>query len=404
MPSKVLFLAPQPYFRLRGICLAEQICLEVLSGQGLEVDVLTFPFGENPAPLPGIRILRIPSLPGISDVPIGPSLAKILMDLWSFPWLAARLCRGGYRFVHACEEGVFLAAFLQPFFGFRLIYDMDDVLSLRLARSGFLRCAPLGRCVAALERWLLRRADVVVTNSSETTRFARRYRAAGSIVFYDHAPSLPSSLSGRRCDPAEREGLRRREHLEGRKVILYAGNLEPYQGVGLLIESLPEVFRASPLACCVVIGGGADQIEALRRRCRVLGIGDGVRFLGARPFAETFQFMQAADVLVSPMTQKKAVPMKLYAYVGSGTPILATDLPNHRELLDEESAVLVPARSGPLSEGLLRILAGGFEARPSMHAPRRERLMRSAHDSAREGLRAAYAAAGNGGARAAQGS
>lgn len=398
MPLKVLFLAPQPYFRLRGICLAEQICLEVLSGQGLEVDVITFPFGEDPAPLPGVRILRIPSLPGIPDVPIGPSVAKILMDLWSLPWLFARLCRGGYRFVHACEESVFLAALLRPFFGFRLIYDMDDVLSLRLARSGFLRCGPLGWGVAALERWVLRGADVVVTNSRETTRFARRCRAADGIVFYDHAPSLPSSLSGRRCDPAEREGLRRREDLEGRKVILYAGNLEPYQGVGLLIESLPEVFRASPRACCVVIGGREDQIAALRERCGVLGVGASVRFLGPRPFPETFRFMQAADVLVSPMTQKKAVPMKLYAYVGSGTPIVATDLPNHRELLDDESAVLVAARSGALAEGLLRVLEGGFEARPGTDASRRERLTESAHDSARQGLSAAYAFAGRGGA------
>lgn len=396
MSSKVLFLAPQPYFRLRGVCLAEQICLEVLSGQGLEIDVLTFPFGEEPAPLTGVRILRIPPLPGISDVPIGPSLAKILMDLWSLPWLVARLWKGGYRFVHACEESVFLAALLKPFFRFRLIYDMDDVLSLRLARSGFLRCGPLGRGVAALERWMLRCADVVVTNSRETTRFARCRGAAGRIVFYDHAPSLPAALSGRRRDPAEREGLRRRWDLEGRKVILYAGNLEPYQGVDLLIESLPEVFRASPSAFCVVIGGREDQIAALRRRCRALGIEAGVRFLGPRPFPETFQFMQAADVLVSPMTQKKAVPMKLYAYVGSGTPILATDLPNHRELLDEESAVLVPARSAPLAEGLLRILGGGFEARPGGAGPRRERLAASAHDSARTGLCAAYAVAERG--------
>ncbi|MEK7232565.1 MAG: glycosyltransferase [Elusimicrobiota bacterium] len=397
MPSRVLFLAPQPYFRLRGTCLVQQICLEVLSDLGMEIDVLTFPFGEDPSPLPGVRILRIASLPGISDVPIGPSVAKLLMDLWSFPWLIARLWTGGYRFVHACEESVFLAALLTPFFRFRLIYDMDDVISLRLARGGFLRGGLLGCGVAVLERWAVRRTDVVLTNSRETTRFARRYRAADEVVFYDHAPSLPSALSGRRRDPAEREEFRRRWDLEGNKVILYAGNLESYQGVDLLIESLPEVFRSLPRASCVIIGGQESQIEALRLRCLVLGIEAGVRFLGPRPFPETFQFMQAADVLVSPMTQKKAVPMKLYAYVSSGTPIVATDLPNHRELLDAESAVLVPARSGPLAEGLLRILEGR-EVRPRTDDSLRERLAASAHDLARKGLRAAYAVAGEGGA------
>ncbi|PIR18348.1 MAG: hypothetical protein COV48_07620, partial [Elusimicrobia bacterium CG11_big_fil_rev_8_21_14_0_20_64_6] len=383
-----------------GICLAEKICLEVLSAQGLEIDVLTFPFGDDPAPLPGVRILRIPSLPGITDVPIGPSIAKILMDLWSFPWLIARLWKGGYQFVHACEESVFLAALLKPFFRFRLIYDMDDVLSLRLVRSGFLRSRLARRAGAALERWVLRRADAVVTNSRETTRFARRYCEKARIVFYDHAPSLPSALGGLRRDPAERARLRLRWDLSGRKVVLYAGNLEPYQGVDLLIESLPDVFRELPQAVCAVIGGREDQIEALRRRCRALGIEGAVRFLGPRPFEETFLFMQAADVLVSPMTQKKAVPMKLYAYLGSGTPIVATDLPNHRELLDGKSSVLVPAQSGPLAGGILRILKNSSEERSGEAASCRERLMMPAHESARRGLSSAYAVAGKAEAKA----
>jgi glycosyltransferase involved in cell wall biosynthesis len=387
MSSRILFLAPQPYFRLRGICIAEQICLEVLSGLGLEVDVLTFPFGEDPAPLSGVRILRLPALPGLHDVPIGPSWRKALMDLWSLPWICARLLTGGYRFVHACEEGAFLAALLKPLFGFRLVYDMDDVLSLRLRRSGFLRSRVLLRWVAGLERLTLRRADVVVTNSRETTRYARRSGAAGRVVFYDHAPSLPAALSGHRAGPEELAGLRRRWGLDGRKVILYAGNLEPYQGVEILVEALPAVLRAEPGACCVVIGGQPGQIAALQRRCGELGIAREVRWLGPQPFLESFLFMQAADVLVSPMTQKKAVPMKLYAYVGSGTPIVATDLPNHRELLDDQSAVLVPLRPAGLAEGLLRILRGGF-------AGRARRGEASAADAANHGLEEAYRMAG----------
>jgi glycosyltransferase involved in cell wall biosynthesis len=387
MAPRVLFLAPQPYFRLRGICIAEQICLQVFSGMGLPADVLTFPFGEDPAPLPGVRILRLPPFPGVRDVPIGPSLRKGVMDLWSLPWICVRLFAGGYRFVHACEESAFLAALLKPFFGFRLIYDMDDVLSLRLRRSGFLRSRFLLRCVAALERLALRRADAVVTNSRETTRFARRCGAAGRVVFYDHAPSLPVALSGHRGSPEERAALRRRWGLAPGKVILYAGNLEPYQGVDLLVESLPEVFRAMPETCCVLIGGQPGQIAAFQKRCRDLGLGPEVRWLGPQPFPETFLFMQAADVLVSPMTQKKAVPMKLYAYVGSGTPIVATDLPNHRELLDEGTAVLAAPRAADLAEGILRVLRGGFIGRA-------RRPEASAAVAASRGLEAAYRLAG----------
>ena len=393
MPPRILFLAPQPYFRLRGICIAHQICLEVFSARGERVDVLTFPFGEDPEPLPGVRILRLPALPGVRDVPIGPSKRKLIMDLWSLPWIAGRLWSGGYRFVHACEESAILAALLKPFFRFRLVYDMDDVLSLRLRRSGFLRRRTLLRWVAALERLTLRRADVVVTNSRETRRFALRVCAPGRVVFYDHAPAMPSAFSGQRAPPEELDALRRRWDLAGRKFVLYAGNLEPYQGVDLLMDALPAVFRSLPGAVCVVIGGQEEQIAALRRRCAALGTGDSVRCLGPRPFPETFLFMQAADVLVSPMTQKKAVPMKLYAYVGSGTPIVATDLPNHKELLDAGSAVLVPPRPDALAEGLLRILSGGGAGLRSRESSR-DRVATSAWESARRGLEAAYSAAG----------
>jgi glycosyltransferase involved in cell wall biosynthesis len=305
------------------------------------------------------------------------------MDLWSLPWIAALLLRRRHRFVHACEESAFLAALLKPVFGFRLIYDMDDVLSLRLRRSGFLKSRRHVRLVAALERWLLRRCDAVVTNSRETTRYARARVPAERLAFYHHAPSLPPAAPDAAGD---RRRLLDRWGLDGKKVILYAGNLEPYQGVDLLVESLPEVFSAMPGACCVVIGGQTGRIDSLKRRCGSLGMESSVRWLGPRPFDETYEFMRAADVLVSPMTQKKAVPMKLYAYVGSGTPIVATDLPNHRELLDEDSAVLVRPESGALARGILKVLEGDA-------APERRAREGSAEEAAREGLRRAYAAA-----------
>lgn len=79
--------------------------------------------------------------------------------------------------------------------------------------------------------------------------------------------------------------------------------------------------------------------------------------------------------------------MKLYAYGGSGTPIVATDLPNHREYLNEDSAVLVAPQSGALAEGILRTLAEKNLARNAVITTR-------AGESAEWGLSEAYRAAG----------
>lgn len=355
MPPRVLFLAPQPFFRVRGMCLAQRSLLEALSRMGVETDVLTFPFGDD-IEIPGVRILRLPRLPGLRDVPIGPSWHKLILGgLMAFA--AAWLClRRRYALVHACEESAILAAALRPIFGFRLLYDMDDVLSLRVERSGFLRARPALALIRLLERRALEAADAVLTNSPDTTAYARARAPADKVVFYDHA-SVLAPLDDSEPSMDEARGL------DGRKVILYAGNLEPYQGVELLLESLPEVFRASPRACCVVIGGEAGQIASLESRASELGVADGVRWLGKRPIPETLQTMRRSNVLVSPMTQDKAVPMKLYAYMSSGTPIVATDIPCHRSVVDATSAVLVERDPASLAGGILRALEGGEAAR-----------------------------------------
>ena len=91
-------------------------------------------------------------------------------------------------------------------------------------------------------------------------------------------------------------------------------------------------------------------------------LGESVRWLGKRPIPDTLRLMRVADVLVSPMVQEKAVPMKLYAYMASGVPIVATDLPNHNCLLDSGNAVLVRRDAGALAEGILGMLRDGEEA------------------------------------------
>ena len=333
---RVLFLAPQPFYRLRGMCIAQKTFLEALGRMGARVDVLTYPFGED-VKIPGVRVLRLPRLPGMRDIPIGPSWQKAAMAPVMLLAALVLLARRRYDMVHACEESALLLAPLKALRGFRLVYDMDDVLSARLARSGFCRSRAALKAVEALERRALRAADLVLTNSRDTTEYARRFTPPGRVHFYDHAPPL---LDEARWTPSQRRDFRREHGLEDRRVILYAGNLEEYQGIQLLLESLPSVFRRLPDAVCVIIGGEPAQVEKLRLTARRRGLGERVTVLGQRPLSEAFRFMRAADVLVSPMTQEKAVPMKLYAYLAACVPIVATNLLNHTQLLDGNSALL----------------------------------------------------------------
>ena len=80
-----------------------------------------------------------------------------------------------------------------------------------------------------------------------------------------------------------------------------------------------------------------------------------VNFLGPKPINEVGELVAAADVLVSPRITGVNTPMKIYAYLSSGKPILATSIESHTQVLTPEIAVLEPAEVGRLAEGMSRL-------------------------------------------------
>jgi glycosyltransferase involved in cell wall biosynthesis len=127
-------------------------------------------------------------------------------------------------------------------------------------------------------------------------------------------------------------------------VVLYSGNFEPYQGVDLLLEAAGSVAEAQ----FVFMGGEPREIEALRSRARINGAAERCRFSGKRPPAELPLFLAASDLLVSPRCRGANTPFKIYSYLASGKPLVATRIPTHTQLLDDSMAFLVE----PTAEGL----------------------------------------------------
>lgn len=67
-------------------------------------------------------------------------------------------------------------------------------------------------------------------------------------------------------------------------------------------------------------------------------------------------FLSAADVLVSPRIEGLNTPMKIYNYLQSGRPLVATDLPTHTQVLDGDVAVLCAPSPGSFAEAIVSIL------------------------------------------------
>jgi glycosyltransferase involved in cell wall biosynthesis len=115
-------------------------------------------------------------------------------------------------------------------------------------------------------------------------------------------------------------------------------------------------------------------------------------FSGKRPPAELPQFLAVADILASPRSQGENTPFKVFTYLASGKPLVATRIPSHTQLLDDDMAFLVEPTAEALAAGIRSALENPDEARA--RAERGHALIEREYSMARhrEKVAAAYAA------------
>ncbi|HEV8253553.1 MAG TPA: glycosyltransferase family 4 protein [Vicinamibacteria bacterium] len=377
-PLRILFLAPQPFFEVRGTPLAVLAMVRALAQLGHQVDLLTYRQGE-PVAIDGVRHRRSLGLP-VGRVRAGPSVAKLLLDV---PFMAEaywRMAIGGYDVVHAVEEAAPLAAPVARALGLPLVVDVDSSIPDQLRESGFARRGPLPWAARTLERFALRGSAAVITVCSSLTDAARA-RAPEARIFQIEDPPLVELTQ---APPAESvAALSSALGLGEAPVVLYSGNFEPYQGVELLVEAA----ALMPEAQFVFMGGEPSEIEAMRSRA-----GGRCVFAGKRPPDELPAFLALAGVVVSPRRSGVNTPFKVYTYLASGKPLVATRIPTHTQLLDDDTAFLVEPTAAGLAAGIRHALTD--RAGAAARAGRGRRLIEQSYSAARyaEKVREAYAA------------
>jgi len=142
----------------------------------------------------------------------------------------------------------------------------------------------------------------------------------------------------------------------GAPLALYTGTFEAYQGVDMLIDAAAIVARARPDARVLVVGGEPAQVEAAKARAQSAGASPVMVFTGQQPAKEIPGFVQAADLLVSPRIRGTNTPLKIYSYLRSGKPIVATNLLTHTQVLTPSIAKLVDPQPEPFAAAVIELL------------------------------------------------
>jgi glycosyltransferase involved in cell wall biosynthesis len=355
---RILMIAPEPFFEPRGTPFSEFHRIRALTALGHHVDLVTYPFGQHVS-MPGLRVFRSLRPPFVHHVKIGPSLAKIPLDALLALTAIRRAFAGRYDAIHSHEEGGLIGAVLAKLRRVPHLYDMHSSLPQQLTNFAFSRSRVIRRAFLAIERFMIRHSRVVIVICPSLEDAVKAIEPGARTVLIENAPGSADDVA----TPAQAAVVRRSLGVEdAAPIVLYTGTFEAYQGLDLLFDAMAIVRRTRPDARLVLAGGRPDQVTRAREQARAAGIDEVSHFAGERPAAEIPAYLLAADVLVSPRSRGTNTPLKIYQYLRSGKPTVATRLLTHTQVLSDETAILTEATPQAFAEGILDALTDHVRA------------------------------------------
>jgi D-inositol-3-phosphate glycosyltransferase len=207
---------------------------------------------------------------------------------------------------------------------------------------------------AEIEARVLRTADAIIASSEHE-------RAAMVDLYGADASSIHVTPPGIDLDlfqPVDREAARAHLGLNGDRILLAAGRIDPIKGFDTLLDATALLGQRDHTRL-MLIGGSKDDpdLNALAARARELGIGDRVTFVGAVPQKELPTYYSAADVCVVP-SRYESFGMVAAEALACGTPVVASKVGGLPSIVrDGENGVLVPwRRPEALAESIETVL------------------------------------------------
>ncbi|MHC4711006.1 MAG: glycosyltransferase family 4 protein [Planctomycetota bacterium] len=361
---RIAMVAACPFPYGRGTPIRIHRLAEALSQRGHEVHVVTYHIGD-PAVPEGVEVHRIRDLRWYRHYEPGPTHAKLLiLDPLLVRALRRLLRSHDIDIIHAHHYEGLLVAGLGGASHSPVIYDAHTTLEseLHYYPLGLPKrtCRSLGRM---LDRRLPRRASHVIAVSEEIR--SRLLELTG--LSEDRIDVIPNGVESHLFDVIEPD---RRKPGEGR-IVGFAGNLAPHQGIEYLLAAFGKVRRRwNDVRLHIVSSSDFAPYEGLARE---LGIEDAID-LKQVPFRELPDRLAAADVLVNPRIEATGLPMKLLNYMAAGRPIVsfegsAVHLEDGRTALTAENG-----NSDALADAILRLLEDDdLAARLSGEAKRKAR-------------------------------
>jgi len=346
-PLNVLMLAPEPFFQPRGTPISIHFRIKALADLGHRTELITYPLGEDLA-FANFTIFRIPNLLRLKKIKIGPSAAKLPLDALMAVRTLSALLRRRYDVVWSHEEAGWWGALLAKIFRIPHLYDMHSSLPQQLENFDFSSSRLLKGIFDAMERFVLRSSRSVIVICRDLLDYVEGHGFGAKAVFLENFMDF-ADFAVEPLSAAEIARVRADVAPNGEKIVLYAGNFEPYQGIPLLIASFARVRSRAVL---LIVGGVKAEHDAARATAEKLGAGGRIAFIEKVAPQKVPLYVAASDVLVSPRVSGTNTPLKIYSFLKAGKPFVATKLWTHTQVLDDAESILADPDPESFAAGL----------------------------------------------------
>ncbi|MCM3563270.1 TIGR04063 family PEP-CTERM/XrtA system glycosyltransferase [Hydrogenophaga intermedia] len=244
--------------------------------------------------------------------------------------------------------------------GIPVVYEIrafweDAAVDHGTTREGSLRY----RLTRALETWAIRKADHVFTICEGLRAdIARRGIDPAKVTVVPNAVDTETFQASQPPDAA----LKRTHGLEGKVVLGFIGSFYAYEGLDLLIESLPTILESNPAVALLLVGGGPEE-GRLREQVARLKLDAHVRFAGRVPHKDVNRYYDLIDVLAYPRHSMRltelVTPLKPLEAMAQQKLFVASSVGGHRELVEHmKTGVLFEAdNKDALARAVLDLLA-----------------------------------------------
>ncbi len=180
----------------------------------------------------------------------------------------------------------------------------------------------------SIEKFFITKVDLVLTTGSLDSEFIEKLYNISNTVVVRNIPLYQKAVS--------RIDLRKKYNIDQDKLILiYQGVILPGRGLNQIINSIAKL----PKTVLIIFGEGEQKNNFIKLADK-LNVSERIIFVGSIDQKELINYTVGGDVSLSlieniSISYYHALPNKLFEYIMAGLPVLCSDLPQMKQIVDD---------------------------------------------------------------------